>query len=1022
MAATNFTPIQLYHSTTTTAVPVNTNLVDGELAINITDGKLFYKDNSGTVQVIATKATGTIGGSTTQVQYNNAGVLAGSANFTFNGTTATINTLNLTNALGAAYGGTAQSSYTQGDIIYATGTTTLAKLGIGLVNYILTSTGAAPQWTVPTSVSVNTATNLAGGAAGSVPYQSGAGATTFLSIGTANQVLTSLGTAPQWSSGLSITTLTASDAVTFSAITQNIALGTSQTSGTWTAGGAAQTGNITLDQSTKAHTLNIGTGATENATTKTINIGTGGVSGSTTTMTIGSTNGTSVTANGSWSYASNPTFSGGTANGVVYLNASKVATSGSALTYNGTSFGVGSSDYGNAGTINLSVGLVGTTTGGVQLWSTTSGAHSIQWGDGTTGSDPYRGAIEYAHSDDSMRFYVGAAEKMRLGSAVGGVGALGIGYTSLTSVGDSGLAVLGNVGIGTSSPAYKLAVSNGTQTGLMNPRASAAGGLAVGTDVASAGHVLNLAGDLAGGGTGGGVNVAYYSSASSTWNAAISIRNTASAYSNLLLMPDGGNVGIGTSSPGYKLDVSGQVRALEGGTGSGDGGLIGSTGSASGNAGVLFQTNATSRWNLTTQGADGANLRFYNYALASTVATFDSSGNLGLGVIPSGWTPGRAIEVGVAGSALYGFSAGTTILTAGAYYDGSWRYANSTTKPTFYNQADGLHYWYTAPSGTAGNAISFTQAMTLDASGNLGVGTTSPDAKLDVTVAAGLAAIFGSESAANAYTGWKYNSTTLGYVGNGSGVNGGSGATDFGIGSTGARALTFGTNDTERARITSGGYFKASSTGAYLGSTGGYHELRGNTDNNNAAIVSHNGTNGTQYGLSIRTTDDQNDATRNFLECLGGATLRAAIYTNGGLSNYSANNVNLASDERLKKDISPLGSTWGKVKAIEVVNFRYKDCNEGDPALFGVIAQQVQPIVPELVVVTQQAKDAVEAKDAVLDADGNVVEPAIAAKEATPEYYGIREQPMYWLAIKALQEAMARIETLEAEVAALKGA
>ena len=55
MAATNYTPISLYYSATATNVPVNTNLVNGELAINIADGKLFYKDSSNVVQVIATK-------------------------------------------------------------------------------------------------------------------------------------------------------------------------------------------------------------------------------------------------------------------------------------------------------------------------------------------------------------------------------------------------------------------------------------------------------------------------------------------------------------------------------------------------------------------------------------------------------------------------------------------------------------------------------------------------------------------------------------------------------------------------------------------------------------------------------------------------------------------------------------------------------------------------------------------------------------------------------------------------------
>jgi len=125
MAATNYTPISLYYSTTASAVPVNTNLVNGELAINITDGKLFYKDNGGTVQVLATKGAGTIGGSNTQVQYNNSGSLAGSANLTFNGTTLTANTLNLTNALGTTYGGTGLTSFTANGVVYASSSSVL---------------------------------------------------------------------------------------------------------------------------------------------------------------------------------------------------------------------------------------------------------------------------------------------------------------------------------------------------------------------------------------------------------------------------------------------------------------------------------------------------------------------------------------------------------------------------------------------------------------------------------------------------------------------------------------------------------------------------------------------------------------------------------------------------------------------------------------------------------------------------------------------------------------------------------
>lgn len=87
MAQTGFTPLSLYYSTTAAAAPVAGNLVNGELAINIIDGKLYYKDNSGVVQVLATKGTAAIGGSNTQVQFNSSGALSGSSNLTWNGTT-----------------------------------------------------------------------------------------------------------------------------------------------------------------------------------------------------------------------------------------------------------------------------------------------------------------------------------------------------------------------------------------------------------------------------------------------------------------------------------------------------------------------------------------------------------------------------------------------------------------------------------------------------------------------------------------------------------------------------------------------------------------------------------------------------------------------------------------------------------------------------------------------------------------------------------------------------------------------
>jgi hypothetical protein len=141
-------------------------------------------------------------------------------------------------------GGTGLTSYTVGDLLYFSAGTALTKLGIGTNGQILTSNGTAPVWTSGSSISVNTATNLAGGATGSVPYQSGASATTFLSIGAANTVMTSSGTAPQW-----VTSLTGLTGVSSSSITN-----TSLTSGrvvySTTGGAETDSANLTFNGTT----------------------------------------------------------------------------------------------------------------------------------------------------------------------------------------------------------------------------------------------------------------------------------------------------------------------------------------------------------------------------------------------------------------------------------------------------------------------------------------------------------------------------------------------------------------------------------------------------------------------------------------------------------------------------------------------------------------------------------------------------------------------------------------------------
>ena len=478
-------------------------------------------------------------------------------------------------------------------------------------------------------------------------------------------------------------------------------------------------------------------------------------------------------------------------------------------------------------------------------------------------------------------------------------------------------------------------------------------------------------------------------------------------------------VGIGTASPSVTLHASvtgagiQDVAWLNNGqaVGAGVGSSLVFTGTTNNNG--LASIEGVFTGSATT---DGGYMAFRTRAVTSGALTermrLDASGNLGLGVTPSAWvttTTSRGIQFGRTGALFYSTDNATASYGNNYYQDGASTFkflGNGYALRYVQGDFGGEHTWQRSSvsnSSGAGAAITWTTPMTLDASGNLGVGVTSAGRPLHVHKTDGAASVV---QFTNADTG---SGSTDGLL------VGITGAEDACIIMQENKPLYFATNDTERARITSGGYFKASDSGTYVNATGPYHELVGSSNGNYAAIVRNTGS-GTAFGLLVDYTNAApNDATNEFAVFRdSGPTIRAAIYSNGGLANFSANNVNLASDERLKKDIVPLASTWNKLKAIEVVNFRYKDCNEDDPALYGVIAQQVQPIVPELVVVTREA---VEAKDAELDEDGNEVTPAVEAK---PEYYGVKEQPMYWMAIQTLKEAQFRIEALEARLEALE--
>ena len=115
MAAINFTPISLYYTTTASAVPSAGNLVSGELALNITDEKLYFKNAAGTVKLLASNAATTTGVTS---------FTAGTTGLTPN--TATTGAVTLAGTLATANGGTNLTSFTSGGVVYASSSSALA--------------------------------------------------------------------------------------------------------------------------------------------------------------------------------------------------------------------------------------------------------------------------------------------------------------------------------------------------------------------------------------------------------------------------------------------------------------------------------------------------------------------------------------------------------------------------------------------------------------------------------------------------------------------------------------------------------------------------------------------------------------------------------------------------------------------------------------------------------------------------------------------------------------------------------
>jgi hypothetical protein len=341
----------------------------------------------------------------------------------------------------------------------------------------------------------------------------------------------------------------------------------------------------------------------------------------------------------------------------------------------------------------------------------------------------------------------------------------------------------------------------------------------------------------------------------------------------------------------------------------------------------------------------------------------DSSGNLGLGVTPSAWSGfGKTMEFNNAG--CYIGNSGATSMQVGAnnYFNGTNYIYSTTNVATRYAQSAGSHLWFTAPSGTAGNAITFTQAMTLDASGRLCIGVTSASERVHIST---------STTSSNAIAQFTNGTTGTG-AGNGLylGIDTSNDATMFNFYNS---AIKFGTNATERARIDSSGNWIVGKTSAndttgglcYFGASKYLSLVR---DNSAPLFINRLSTDGAVVEFARSTT----------LVGTISVTTTATAY-------------NTSSDYRLKNTIAPMTGALAKVALLKPCTYKWNaDGSDGE----GFIAHELAEVVPQCVT---------GEKDAV-DEDGN------------PKYQGIDTSFLVATLTAAIQEQQAIIESLKARL------
>jgi len=402
--------------------------------------------------------------------------------------------------------------------------------------------------------------------------------------------------------------------------------------------------------------------------------------------------------------------------------------------------------------------------------------------------------------------------------------------------------------------------------------------------------------------------------------------------SSSLYTASGINVGIGTSSPAYKVtsSISSTNTSITSFTNDNIVFTGVNTGTATANqlVPILFRyADGTYNGNgIITALRESATGRQQSFVFAPSNASGDpteglrlnSSGNLGLGVTPSAWnTDYRAYQL-AGGGALFNNGGSTFLaLSQNAFVNSSSQNTYiATAAATRYRQSAGTHLWDIAASGTAGNAISFTQAMTLDASGNLALGKTSASYRADVqgnfrfenTASGSLNGYFGC-----ADTG----SITLNFGGTTTPAKGRIFYSDN------SDLFAFYTNSTERARIDSSGNFQVNTGGG--GTSGGTGKITVRADSGSPMMVGNEAASG------------------NLIQFAGnGSGVLGSVTHNGSSVAY-----NTTSDQRLKENIQDADSASSLIDSLQVRKFDWK--LNSTHQRYGFVAQELVTVAPEAV-------------------------------------------------------------------------